>query len=170
MKLFLRTLTLFVVSLLSLFASDAKAAATTVSGAINFDQSWTTAGSPYILDGSVSVASGVTLTIGAGVTVQARSSVALTYELLVNGNLVVNGTTASPVIFTSQGSAANQWKGIRVASTGTVNLANAQINNVDSALRLDAGVPAAALTVNGLKVERMNSTAVNLGTIASTAL
>ena len=167
MKLFLRALSLLVVSVLSLFAADAKAA-TTVSGAINFDQTWTTAGSPYILDGSVSVASGVTLTVQSGVTVQARSSVASTYELLVNGNLVVTGTTGSPVIFTSQGSAANQWKGIRVASTGTVNLANAQINNVDSALRLEAGVPATALTVNGLKVERMNNTAVNLGTIAST--
>ena len=167
MKLFLRALSLFVVSVLSLFAADAKAA-TTVSGAINFDQTWTAAGSPYILDGSVSVASGVTLTVQSGVTVQARSSVALTYELLVNGNLVVSGTTGSPVIFTSQGSAANQWKGIRVASTGTVNLANTQINNVDSALRIDSGVPATALTVNGLKVERMNSTAVNLGTIAST--
>ena len=116
----------------------------------------------------MSVASGVTLTVQSGVTVQARSSVASTYELLVNGNLVVTGTTGSPVIFTSQGSAVNQWKGIRVASTGTVNLANAQINNVDSALRLEAGVPATALTVNGLKVERMNNTAVNLGTIAST--
>ena len=167
MKLFLRALSLFVVSVLSIFAADATAA-TTVSGAINFDQTWTAAGSPYILDGSVSVASGVTLTVQSGVTVQARSSVALTYELLVNGNLVVSGTTGSPVIFTSQGSAANQWKGIRVASTGTINLANTQINNVDSALRIDSGLPATALTVNGLKVERMNSTAVNLGTIAST--
>ena len=45
MKLFLRALSLLVLSLVALFANDAKAAATTVSGAINFDQTWTTAGS-----------------------------------------------------------------------------------------------------------------------------
>ena len=43
---------------------------TDVSGAISSDTTWGTSGSPYTVTGNVLVASGVTLTIEAGVTVK----------------------------------------------------------------------------------------------------
>jgi RHS repeat-associated protein len=72
-------------------------ASTSVSGTINVNTTWNTAGSPYLLSGAVSVASAKTLTVDAGVVVKFQSGAALT----VNGTIDVNGSSGSPVIFTS---------------------------------------------------------------------
>jgi parallel beta-helix repeat protein len=49
-----------------------------------------------LLDATVAVAAGVTLTLGAGTVLKFQGG----YELTVNGTLVVNGTSGAPVILT----------------------------------------------------------------------
>ena len=68
---------------LALFSSKAKAA-TDITGPITGNVTWTSAGSPYILHGTVEVTAGSTLTIQSGVKVQGFNASA---GLLVTGSL-----------------------------------------------------------------------------------
>ena len=94
-------------------------AATTIAGGNIINQTWTTGGSPYIVQGDITVPNGAFLTIEAGVTVQFASSDGQAsgqdtgrVELTVQGTLSVNGTAANPVQFQAQsGSSANTWYG-----------------------------------------------------------
>ena len=69
-----RAAALIPIALVALAVSGAKApsahAATHVSTNITTNTEWTTAGSPYIVDQSITVTTGVTLTVDAGVTVR----------------------------------------------------------------------------------------------------
>jgi hypothetical protein len=162
-------LALVVALLSSLVGLRAAEAATTVTGAVNFDTTWTAAGSPYILTGTVSVASGVTLNIDPGVVVQARNGTSTSYELTVNGTLRANGTAANPVTFTVEtGTSSGQWAGLRVTSSGTLNLQNSIIYSANNAIRLDNGLAPAQLTVSNLTVDRHAGYAINLGTPSTT--
>jgi RHS repeat-associated protein len=100
--------------------------ATNVSGTISTNTTWTLANSPYVMTGNVTVASGVTLTIEAGVVVQGNST---SRQLSVSGSLSANGTSGQHITFTSTSdSAAGQWGGIRFNSgAGASTLAYADI-------------------------------------------
>ena len=67
-------LTLIIATLVtSMFLVTNVHASTPVSGAITLDTTWTKANSPYMLTGTVTVNSGVTLTIEPGATVDLAS-------------------------------------------------------------------------------------------------
>ena len=72
-------------------------ASTNISSSVTTDTTWTLVGSPYILEISPSVNSGVTLTIEPGVVVKAKSG----KSIKIKGALVANGTTENPISFTS---------------------------------------------------------------------
>ena len=85
----------FLSFVLTLFFSQAHA--TDVTGPIIMNDTWLLADSPYVVTGNVSVESGVTLTIEAGVIVQFNQSMTLT----INGTLIARGVPGSEIIFTS---------------------------------------------------------------------
>src|SRR5688572_9156476 len=96
---------------LALLAPAGAYADTIIPGGNLGTQSWTTAGSPYVIQGDATVQAGATLTIAAGVTVQFATTDSATagsdanrVELIINGTLTVNGSSAMPVTFTSPGS------------------------------------------------------------------
>lgn len=73
-----------------------------VEGSIAQDTTWTIEMSPIIIHGTVTVNSGVTLTIEPGVTVKFKSKNENERgKLVVNGTLVANGTSDNSIFFTS---------------------------------------------------------------------
>jgi len=77
----------------------------TTVGAGSVSGLWSLAGSPYLIDGDITIPAGETLTVEPGVEVIFQSW----YKLTVNGNLNAVGTEADPILFT----ATNKWLGIR---------------------------------------------------------
>ncbi|HYO77559.1 MAG TPA: hypothetical protein VE010_13950, partial [Thermoanaerobaculia bacterium] len=103
---------------LLLIAFLARAAgATNVSGALTSSTTWTAANNPYVVTSTVTVNSGVTLTIEPGVTVSFNSGTGLT----VSGTLRAIGTSMSRITFTSSAAtpAAGAWRTIFLQAPAT---------------------------------------------------
>ena len=78
---------------------------TTLTGG-DVSGTWTLTGSPYRVEGDITVPAGASLTIEPGVTVDFIYG----YKLTVNGTLQANGTESDPILFTS--AAVTGWVGI----------------------------------------------------------
>ncbi|HEY3421033.1 MAG TPA: right-handed parallel beta-helix repeat-containing protein [Methanomassiliicoccales archaeon] len=109
---------------LLLSASGANAAPTYVYQDVSTDTTWTEAGSPYIVNQTVTVPTGVTLTIGANVAVKVDPG----QQIIVNGSLMANGQASKMVTFTKNNS-VTMWNGITGNENSVVNLNYANINN-----------------------------------------
>jgi hypothetical protein len=83
---------------------------TPLGGIISTNTTWTTAGSPYVVEENILVSEGVALTIEPGVEVKLDAGAGLQ----VKGGLVAQGTAQSPITFTSNltRSAAGDWAAI----------------------------------------------------------
>ncbi len=91
---------------------------------------WTVAGSPYCVQGSIDVDDGITLTIDAGVTVYFSETLAgNTSSLYVDGSLVAAGTPTQPITFTSIKTTPQpgDWDHIKVISGAHAHLAYCDI-------------------------------------------
>lgn len=94
LTVFLVTLVVGGLVLVSSFNHSFVQAATEFGGIISSDATWTKANSPYILTGNVLVNHGVTLTIAPGVTVNLDS-----YYIMINGTLNARGNNTNPITF-----------------------------------------------------------------------
>lgn len=117
-----------------LLRTGAARASTTITGGNLGNQTWTLAGSPYIVTGDATVQAGATLTIQPGVTVdfpggdvQASGSNPNLTELIIAGTLNAVGTAANPITFESPSGGTNKWYGIDVRSTATATISYAAI-------------------------------------------
>ena len=91
-----------------------------VGGIIATDTTWTAANSPYILTDRVTVQTGVTLTIEAGVTVMTMSDA--NQQLDVQGHLEAVGTAVNPILFTSMDDLeSNSWDGLTISGSANLN-------------------------------------------------
>jgi Cutinase/Fibronectin type III domain len=78
--------------------TPASAAPVHLCGLLDGDQTWDPAIAPvYILDCTITIPAGVTLTVHPGTIIKASSGA----TLQVDGSLVASGTAGSPVVFTS---------------------------------------------------------------------
>lgn len=82
----------------------------------NVSGTWTLAGSPYNIQGSIQIQNASTLTIQPGVTVNFQG----TYKLLVLGRLIAIGTSTDTIIFTATNTSSG-WRGIRFENTTSNN-------------------------------------------------
>ncbi len=98
-------------------------------------QTWSDTTQPYVLRGDVTIPTGVTLTIAAGVTVEIQTGDDIgggedsnRTELIVEGTLLTQGTAQDPVVFTSAAAVPSRedWYGIRLVG-GTSTLAGLQL-------------------------------------------
>ncbi|MDP1746417.1 MAG: right-handed parallel beta-helix repeat-containing protein [Bacteroidota bacterium] len=82
----------------------------------NVSGTWTLAGSPYNVQGSIQILDGTTLTIEPGVTVNFQG----TYKLNVQGRLLAVGTAADTIIFTAANT-SNGWRAVYFDNTSLTN-------------------------------------------------
>ena len=117
-----------------LFLNTLPVYAFTVQGTLYNNTRWSKAMSPILLSGDVTINKGVTLTIDAGVVVQAAKTDGLSagsnktkVELIVQGTLIANATSSSSILFTGLNKLANSWYGVRVESGGQLTLNHVKI-------------------------------------------
>ena len=70
-----------------------------ISGTITSNTTWSPAGGVYVLDGSFSVATGITLTIEPGTIIKVK--VMGYYWPSIYGKIIAHGTSTAPIYFTS---------------------------------------------------------------------
>jgi RHS repeat-associated protein len=120
--------------------SVARAATHVPTSTLTGATEWSAGGSPYVLDGNVTVPAGATLTVDPGVTVKLNGA---TRVLTVSGTLRAFGSTSSPIVFTSyqddsvagdtngdgnaSSGAPGQWTAITFLSGSTGTLLNTDV-------------------------------------------
>jgi len=87
----------------------------TASGTLASNTTWTAAGGPYSVTASLTVPTGVTLTIEPGTTVYLGSAVNLTVNS--GGRIVANGTDTAPIRFSRIPGTTTSWGGIDISGS-----------------------------------------------------
>ena len=115
---------------------------THVGGNITQNTTWTSKYT-YIVDSSITIQQGVTLTVEPGVVIKVKAG--YTGKITVQGKLNAIGTATAPIVFTSYtDSNAGYWRGILVTSTGEMVGDNIKIRYAQI-----AGYNKSALDVHG---------------------
>jgi cysteine-rich repeat protein len=125
------------------FALDHSAAAsTTIAGGNIVNQTWTPAGSPYVIQGDITIPAGAYLHVNAGTVInfpggdaEASGLSTTLVEINVNGSLVVSGTPTSPVTFHGVTATKGIWWGIVVnAGAAQAQISYANVNDAHTAV------------------------------------
>ncbi len=82
----------------------------------NVSGTYTLSGSPYMINGDITIQNGQTLTINPGVQIIFSGL----YKLKVDGRIVAIGTAVDSIKFTTTGT-STKWKGIRFYNTSATN-------------------------------------------------
>jgi len=135
-KLFLWLLLFFTLSF-----KNAHADTVVPGGNITSSTTWTLSGSPYIIQGNVTINSGITLTIEPGVAVKFDGL----YSININGVLNAVGTPSSYIVFSSNNASpgTQDWQSINFASAqaSASSLSYAEVRNGANAITLNNSSP-----------------------------
>ena len=103
----MKTSVLYSLVMVAILGAQASAM-TTVGGLILTNTQWTLAGSPYVVNQSIIIGAGATLTIDPGVVVEFQSSIGMVIgsQPFGSATLIARGTVAQPIIFTANGPGA----------------------------------------------------------------
>lgn len=134
-------------------------AETIIAGGNIVNQTWNVAGSPYVVQGDITVPSGAFLTMEAGTVVhfsemdaQAAGEDTSRVELTVKGKLDVVGTAQNPVVMKSTiGGGQNTWNGILVDVSGMANFSHASL--ADGKIAIHSRAPGTALAISHVQVD-----------------
>jgi parallel beta-helix repeat protein len=103
---------------------------------ISAAETWTKAGSPYIVECDVNFDNcGVDVLAGGSLTIDPGVVVRFTYgrghaSLIVRGTLTAVGTVAEPIVFSQDPAGyAQEWGGIQCLGGSSVNLSYVHVNN-----------------------------------------
>ncbi|RNL56932.1 hypothetical protein [Pedobacter jejuensis] len=109
------------------------------NGIINTNTTWNK-NLPYIINGSVNIKSGTTLTIQPGAKIYFHKDA----EMNIDGFLNASGSHAEPILFCSDrletiySNEPGQWKGIYISRTGGGMIKNATIKNASVGITSDS--------------------------------
>jgi cysteine-rich repeat protein len=135
-------LLLVLMTAIALGGARAAAADTVVVGGNVVDQTWSPAGSPYLVQGDITIPAGATLRILAGTAVRfadgdsmgGGSDPART-EVSVRGTLRIEGTAAAPVTLDASSGAARAWYGLIIAGDAPLaHLRHLEIRHAEVAI------------------------------------
>ncbi len=110
----------------ALGSASAHAQTSIPGGTLAADATWTSAGSPYTVEGDLTVPDGITLRIEDGVEVQ----VSVSRRIAIAGGVVrIVGTEARPVTLRSTAD-GSRWQGLVVGASGLIDLEHATFLDV----------------------------------------
>lgn len=113
----------------------AHAQTTIPAGTLGADATWTAAGSPYLVEGDLTVPDGITLRIEDGVDVQ----VAVSRRIAIAGGILrVVGTEARPVRLRSSVD-GSRWQGLLVSASGLIDLERVTFLDVNAPIDTQNG-------------------------------
>jgi len=91
---------------------------------------------PYEITGqNLTIAAGVKLVIQPGTVVKTNNGI----NIIVEGELIVNGTQFTAVEFTSSNNLPNSWRGIQVNSGGNLSMTYASVKFANTGISFDGG-------------------------------
>src|SRR5262245_32006693 len=143
--------------------------ATVIVGGNIINQTWTVAGSPYIVQGDITVPAGAFLTIQPGVLVQLASTDGqlsgldtARVEVTIKGTLTASGSVGSPINFQAQsGTAAGTWYGIVIdAAAASATISNARIRHAIVGVRNSS--PGTVLSLSSTTIDTCTTDGVLL--------
>jgi hypothetical protein len=152
------------IALFILFSATNSFAQTSVSGGIFQNTTWSAAGSPYLVTGSIVVFPGKTLTIEPGCEVRFTADYSFNngnfQYLEIRGTLIALGTDANRIKFTSSDTtdAFYNWQGINIKGSqgGTCQLDRIELHNAWYGIYNDISEPGVTYNFTNCRFKNNN--------------